>query len=147
MPDIVSDEPQNAYGLFKTGCRFLDQRHPGQAVMYLERALRLAPEKTSIREALGRAYFALGQYGSAADAFFEVARRAPANDYAHYALGRALLEKGDVRGAQSVLRLAVAMAPANEEYRQALARCLAGQGDPKIGEVDVGGLDASGGGD
>jgi len=59
------------FELFERGRRFLDERHPGQAALLLERALRRDPDKNSIREALGRAYFALGSYGSAADAFAE----------------------------------------------------------------------------
>jgi tetratricopeptide (TPR) repeat protein len=114
-----------AYDLFQTGRRFLAERHPAQAAMYLERALRLAPDKNSIREALGRSYYALGRYDSAAQQFEELLRRAPTNDYAHFALSRCLLKRGDVAGALRAARLALAMAPGNADYRQALDDCLA----------------------
>jgi len=112
------------YELFQTGRRFLAERHPAQAAMYLERALRLAPDKNSIREALGRAYYALGRYRDAAREFAEVGRRAPTNDYAHFALARCLLKLGDTTAALPEARLALAMAPDNADYRQALDDCL-----------------------
>jgi tetratricopeptide (TPR) repeat protein len=93
--------------------------------MYLERALLLAPDKNSIREALGRSYYALGRYGSAAEEFEELLRRAPTNDYAHFALARCLLATDDVAGALRAARLALAMSPANADYRRALDDCLA----------------------
>ena len=113
------------YELFQTGRRFLAERHPAQAAMYLERALRLAPDKNSIREELGRSYYALGRYGDAAREFGEVLRRAPVNDYAHFALARSRLKLGDVAGALTEARLALAMTPGNADYRQALDNCLA----------------------
>ena len=68
--------------------RFLDQRHPGQAALLLEQALTLEPDRTPIREALARAYYALGRYADAAEVFDEIVRRAPTNDYAHFGLAR-----------------------------------------------------------
>ena len=76
-PTGGSAAAERVYDLFQTGRRFLAERHPGQAAMYLERALRLAPDKNSIREALGRSYYALGRYESAAEEFEELLRRAP----------------------------------------------------------------------
>ena len=77
-----------------------------------------------MREALGRAYYALGRFDSAAREFEELLRRAPASDYAHFALARCLLRLGDVRGARRAARLALAMAPDNPDYRRALDDCL-----------------------
>ena len=116
---------ERAYDLFQTGRRFLAERHPAQAAMFFERALLLAPDKNSIREALGRSYYALGSYGRATHEFEELLRRAPTNDYAHFALARCLLKLEDVAGALRAARLAVAMAPANADYRRALDECLA----------------------
>ena len=96
--------------------------------MFLERALRLAPDKNSIREALGRSYYALGRYGSATQEFEELLRRAPTNDYAHFAMARCLLRLHDVTGALRAARLAVAMAPGNADYRRALDDCRAAAG-------------------
>ncbi len=111
---------ERAYEYFEAGRRFLAERHPPQAAMYLERALALAPDKNSIREALGRAYYALGRYDDAAREFATIVERAPATDYAHFALARSLLKLGDLPGARREARLAVAMAPGNDDYRRAL---------------------------
>ena len=116
---------ERAYELFQKGRRFLADRHPAQAAMFLEQALLLAPDKNSIREALGRSYYALGRYGPAAREFEELLRRAPTNDYAQFALARCLLKSNDTTGALRAARLAVAMAPANADYRRALDDCLA----------------------
>jgi len=119
-PDVA-----RAYEYFQVGRRFLAERRPAQAAMYLERALRLVPDKNSVREALGRSYYALGRYDGAAREFEELLRRAPATDYAHFALARCLLKLGDVAGARGEARLAVAMSPGNDDYRRALDDCLA----------------------
>ena len=119
---------ERAYEFYQTGRRFLAERHPAQAAMFLERALLLAPDKNSIREALGRSYYALGRYGRATQEFEELLRRAPANDYAHFAMARCLLKLEDVAGALRAARLAVAMAPGNADYRRALNDCLAAAG-------------------
>jgi Flp pilus assembly protein TadD len=124
-PTAETADGERAYDLFQTGARFLAERHPGQAVMYLERAVLLAPDKTSVREALGRSYYALGRFDSAAETFAEIVRRAPANDYAQFALARCLLRLDDVAGARRAARLAVAMVPGNADYRRALDDCLA----------------------
>jgi tetratricopeptide (TPR) repeat protein len=126
--DDAAAQGERAYDLFQTGRRFLAERHPAQAAMFLERALLLAPDKNSIREALGRSYYALGSYGRATHEFEELLRRAPTNDYAHFALARCLLKLEDVAGALRAARLAVAMAPANADYRRALDECLAAAG-------------------
>ena len=118
-------EGEGAYEFFQAGRRFLAERHPGQAAMYLERALRLAPDKNSIREALARAYFQLGRFNAAARLFRLITDAVPTNDYAHFALARCLLALDDVAGALRAARLAVAMAPDNADYRRALDDCLA----------------------
>ena len=118
-------DTERAYEYFQIGRRFLAERRPAQAAMYLERALRLVPDKNSVREALGRSYYALGRFEGAAREFDELLRRAPANDYAHFALARCLLKLGDVPAARREARLAVAMSPGNDDYRRALDDCLA----------------------
>jgi Flp pilus assembly protein TadD len=114
------EEESEAYTLFQRGLTFLRQRHPAQAAMLLSRALRLEPGKNSIREALGRAEFAAGRHGSAAEHFAAIVATAPDNDYAHYALGRSLLAMGREEEAQAHLRLACALRPANGLYWEAL---------------------------
>jgi tetratricopeptide (TPR) repeat protein len=114
-------EPESeAYSLFRRGLGFLDDRHPAQAAMLLERALRLEPGRNSIREALGRACFALGRFERAAELFAAIVAAAPDNDYARYALGRSLVEAGRGREAVGHLRLACALRPGKRLYVEAL---------------------------
>jgi Flp pilus assembly protein TadD len=109
-----------AYSLFQRGMAFLREQHPAQAAMLLAQALRLEPGKNSIREALGRAEFALGMHARAATRFRDVLEDAPDNDYALYALGRCLLELGRPDEARAHLRLARALSPGSDLYREAL---------------------------
>ncbi len=113
-PDPASDD---AYALFQRGSALLAESHWAQAAVSLEKAKRLEPDKTSIREALGRAYFRSGRYRHAAREFSAVVERSPANDYAHFCLGRAFEKLGDRRGARRHLSLAFGMRPDRTDYR------------------------------
>jgi tetratricopeptide (TPR) repeat protein len=113
-PDPASDD---AYALFQRGISLLAERHFAQAAVSLEKAKRLEPDKTSIREALGRAYFRSGSYRRAASEFSAVVERSPANDYAHFCLGRSLQKLGDHRAAKRHLSLACGMRPDRTDYR------------------------------
>jgi Flp pilus assembly protein TadD len=120
-PGPAFESESEAHDLFVRGMAFLRSRHPAQAAMLLSRALRLEPGRNSIREALGRALFALGEHEAAAQAFSAIVEAVPVDHYASYALGRCLLELGRLGEARTRLRLAVAMAPQQEEYRARLA--------------------------
>jgi Flp pilus assembly protein TadD len=113
-PDPASDD---AYALFQRGVSLLADSHWAQAAVSLEKAKRLEPDKTSIREALGRAYFRSGRYGRAATEFSAVVERSPANDYAHFCLGRSFEKLGDRRAARRHLSLAFGMRPDRTDYR------------------------------
>jgi tetratricopeptide (TPR) repeat protein len=120
--DPASDDP---YALFQRGQSLLADRHWAQAAVSLEKAKRLEPDKTSIREALGRAYFHSGSYQQAAEEFEAIVERNPVNDYAHFCLGRSLQKLGDRRAARRHLKLAYGMRPDREDYRQYLDRVQA----------------------
>jgi tetratricopeptide (TPR) repeat protein len=111
-----------AYTLFRRGTDFLSGHHPGQAALLLRRALALEPGRNSIREALGRAEFALGRHREARDLFAAMVAEVPDNDYAQYALGRCLAALGRPDEARAHLRLARALRPASPTYREGLAR-------------------------
>ena len=113
-PDPASDD---AYALFQRGLSLLAESHWAQAAVSLEKAKRLEPDKASIREALGRAYFRIRRYEEAASEFHAVLELAPADDYAHYALGRCLEKLGDRRAARRHLSLAFGMRPDRTDYR------------------------------
>ena len=77
----------------------------------------MEPEKTSIREALGRAYFRSRQFEEAVVEFQAVVERAPTNDYALFCLGRALMESGRPADARKPLVLAANLRPDRRDYR------------------------------
>jgi Flp pilus assembly protein TadD len=107
----------DAYALFQRGISLLEESHWAQATVPLEKAKRLEPDKSSIRETLGRAYFRSGRYRHAATEFEAVVERSPANDYAHFCLGRSFEKLGDRRGARRHLSLAWGMRPDRNDYR------------------------------
>jgi tetratricopeptide (TPR) repeat protein len=115
------DAESEAYALFRRALWFLERGHPGQAAHLLERALVLEPGRNSIREALGRALFALGRTEAAAEQFAAIVAEVPDNDYAQYALGRCLAKLGRPDEARGRFRLAIALAPDRSLYREALA--------------------------
>ena len=106
-----------AYDLFQRGLSLIAERHWAQATVPLEKAKRLEPDKTSIREALGRAYFRSGRYRNAASEFSAMVEHNPANDYAHFCLGRSLEKLGDKRAASRHMSLAVGLRPDRSDYR------------------------------
>jgi Flp pilus assembly protein TadD len=120
---MAMDDPrETAYDLFQRGSALLADRHHAQAAIVLERADRLEPDKGSILEALGRAYFNSGQAERARATFERLLEIDPANPYAHFALGQSLKRLGRREEAGTQLRLAVAMDPSSTLYRDALAR-------------------------
>ena len=84
--------------------------------MPLEQAKQLEPDKASIREALGIAYFRLRRWREAEAEFRAVLELSPSDDYAHYALGRALEQQGRAAEANGHYKLASSMAPASKHY-------------------------------
>ena len=120
-----SDPARGAYEAFQEGSRLLDSANPHAAVVALERARELEPEKGSVREALGRAYFRVGRFPDARAEFERAVELDPVNDYAHFGLGLSLLRVGDPDGARRHLKLAVAMRP-RDEYREALEQVTDG---------------------
>lgn len=106
---------ESAYELFMRGEELLKTRNPAQAAVVLERARRQEPGRSSIREALGRAYFDSGQYQRAAAEFTAVLELYPTNRYAHYCLGRCGEKLGDELLSRRHFKLARAMGYELEE--------------------------------
>ncbi len=111
----VHDE--DAYALFQRGIELIDGSHWAQAAVSLEKARKLEPDKTSIREALGRAYFRSGNYVRAAAEFGAIVELSPTNDYAHFCLARALENQGKRVAARRHFSLACGMRPDRSDYR------------------------------
>jgi tetratricopeptide (TPR) repeat protein len=108
---------EHVYDLFKRGSDLLEHGDFSAAAIPLEKARDLEPEKSSIREALGRAYFRTGRYEAAAGEFQAVVDRHPVNDFAHFCLGRALSKTGQKRRARHHLALASNLRPDRRDYR------------------------------
>ena len=88
-----------------------------QATVALEKAKRAEPEKGSIREALGIAYFRIRRWEEAEAEFRKVLELDPVNDYAHYALGRSLEKQGRQHEANGHYKLASSLRPERDQYR------------------------------
>jgi Flp pilus assembly protein TadD len=106
----------DAYVHFREGQQRLRKGMAAQATVPLEKAKRLEPEKASIREALGIAYFRLRRWADAEAEFRAVLELAPTDDYAHYALGRALEQQGREAEANGHYKLASSMKPGTSAY-------------------------------
>jgi Flp pilus assembly protein TadD len=115
----------DAYDSYQEGVRLLEGANAHAAVVALERARELEPDKGSIRETLGRAYFRTGRFSDAGAEFAKAVELDPVNDYAHFGLGLCLIRAGDHDAARGHLRLATVMRPEVEAYRDALAKVVA----------------------
>jgi Flp pilus assembly protein TadD len=82
----------------------------------LEKAKRQEPDKASIREALGIAYFRIRDYTRAESEFRALLELSPTDDYAHYALGRCLEKQGKDAEANGHYKLASRMRPDEAHY-------------------------------
>jgi Flp pilus assembly protein TadD len=111
------ERAERVYDLFRRGSDLLEHGDFSAAAIPLEQARDMEPEKSSIREALGRAYFRTGRYEAAAGEFQAVVDRHPVNDFAHFCLGRSLEKTGRKREARKHLALAASMRPERADYR------------------------------
>ena len=105
------------YNLFQQGRAHLAKGRAAQATVALEKAKRREPEKASIREALGIAYFRIHRWAEAENEFRKMLELSPADDYAHYALGRCLEKQGKSAEANGHYKLASSLRPESEDYR------------------------------
>ena len=116
---------ESLYSLYRRGMALLESGDFAQATVPLRKAARIDPDKTSIREALGRAYFRSRRYAEAAQEFEAVVERYPVNDYAHFCLGRALTKTGRRDRARRHLAIAANLRPERKDYRIYRERLLA----------------------
>jgi Flp pilus assembly protein TadD len=115
----MAPEPtaEPTYTLYRRGIELLEDGDFVDATEPLAEAARREPEKTSVREALGRAYYRAGRFRLAAVEFDAVVETHPVDDYAHFCLGRALSKTGDKRRARHHLALASNLRPDRRDYR------------------------------
>jgi Flp pilus assembly protein TadD len=107
----------DTYTLYRRGIELLEDGSFDAATEPLAEVARRDPEKTSVREALGRAYFRNRQFAEAAAEFEAVVEVRPVDDYAHFCLGRALSLTGERERARHHLALASNLRPERRDYR------------------------------
>ena len=106
----------DTYDLFQQGKSHLAEGRAAQATVALEKAKRREPDKASIREALGIAYFRIQRWDEAESEFRAMLDIAPNDDYAHYALGRCLEKLGKAHEANGHYKLANSLRPGKKHY-------------------------------
>src|ERR1043166_5500467 len=104
------------FDLFQQGRDHLSKGMAAQATVPLEKAKAREPEKASIREALGIAYFRIHRYAEAESEFRKMLELAPADDYAHYAPGRCLEKQGRDHQGDGHYKLAGSLRPGEQAY-------------------------------
>jgi len=110
------------YEWYQQGLSLLQAGDAHAAATILERAVQAEPDKGSIREALGRAYFRARRFAKALKEFDEALEISPANDYAHFGAGLCHGRLGHIATAVGHLRMANVMRPGNADYEDALER-------------------------
>jgi len=115
MSSEAATEP--TYTLYRRGIELLEDGDFDDAAEPLAEAARRAPEKSSVREALGRAYYRGGHFAKAAVEFEAVVETHHVNDYAHFCLGRSLSKIGQKDRARHHLALASNLRPDRRDYR------------------------------
>ncbi len=112
----------NAYYLFKKGKRFAERGKFLSAIMALEKARELEPEKGSIRETLASVYYNCGFYQPARKNFLKALEIDASNDFAHYGLGMCFIKEKQFNKAAGHLKMAYAMKPNSKKYKEALKK-------------------------
>ncbi len=115
----MDQNPQNdsTYELYTRGLELLENGDFAAATVPLAKVAAREPEKSSVREALGRALFRSRRFGEAATEFEAVVERYPTNDFAHFCLGRSLAMSGSAERARRHLALAANLRPDRRDYR------------------------------
>lgn len=117
MYEPGANPSESTYRLYRRGVELLEDGSFGAATIPLAEAARRAPEKSSVREALGRAYFRNHQFAKAVTEFEAVVESHPVNDFAQFCLGRALSLSGEPERARHHLALASSLRPERNDYR------------------------------
>jgi Flp pilus assembly protein TadD len=107
---------ESTYNLFQLGREHLKKGMAAQATVALEKAKKREPDKASIREALGIAYFRTRRWADAESEFRVMLELSPTDDYAHYALGRCLEKQGRDSEANGHYKLASSLRPSDAHY-------------------------------
>lgn len=111
------DESTDTYELYTHGIELLERGDFAAATVPLSKVAEREPEKSSVREALGRALFRSRRFREAAAEFEAVVERYPTNDFAQFCLGRALDLSGSSERARRHLAIAANLRPDRRDYR------------------------------
>jgi Flp pilus assembly protein TadD len=114
---VVTTPTDSTYTLYRRGIELLEDGSFDEATVPLAQVAEREPEKTSVREALGRAYFRSNHFAEAAHEFEAIVETHPVDDYAHFCLGRALTKCGEKDRARHHLALASNLRPDRRDYR------------------------------
>ncbi len=107
---------QSAAELYALGTAARAELRFGEAIGYLERAVRLQPDNADALVQLGFAYLGAGQPALAEPVFVKVLTLAPDYEDARFGYAQARFRQGDLEGAERLVRLVVAHQP---DYREA----------------------------
>ena len=108
---------ESSYELYRRGLELLERGDFAAAAVPLGKVAAREPEKSSVREALGRALFRSRRFGEAATEFEAVVERYPTNDFAQFCLGRSLALSGRADRARRHLAIAANLRPDRGDYR------------------------------
>ncbi len=119
MAEYLPERPEadTSYDLYRRGIELLESGDFAAAAVPLRKVADREPEKSSVREALGRALFRSRRFGEAAAEFEAVVERYPTNDFAHFCLGRSLALSGRADRARRHLAIASNLRPERSDYR------------------------------
>jgi tetratricopeptide (TPR) repeat protein len=112
----------NAYELFIESKKLTKDKDFLKAIMLLEKAKKLEPQKGSIREALATAYYNCGFHESAKKNFLKAIEIDATNDFTHYGLALCYIKEGKINIALGHLKMAQAMKPEHKIYRDAVKK-------------------------
>ena len=115
--NLTNKPSEDSYELYTRGVELLENGDFAAATVPLGKVAAREPEKSSVREAHGRALFRSRRFGEAAAEFEAVVERYPTNDYAHFCLGRSLAMSGSADRARRHLALAANLRPDRSDYR------------------------------
>ncbi len=107
-----------AYYHFKIGKELSGKKDFLKAIMHLEKAKDIEPNKGSIRESLARAYYNCGFYSSAKKHFKKAVDIDVTNDFAHYGLSLCFVKEGNIDKARGHIRIALSMKPKSKIYKK-----------------------------
>lgn len=113
--------PRDVSDLVRSGSEALRAGRPAEAISPLEQATLTVPAQRTPLLLLGTAYYRMGQYQLAVQAFRTLSSRDPGDADAHYSLGVALQAGGDLGNALMAYALALHARPDFERAAQRAA--------------------------